>query len=275
MSRAHSAKIHFGHDRSEQQLASAKETADRALEIAPDLIDAHVALGFYYYWGRKDYDPALVAAARALDIQSDFIPALELKAWSLRRMGRLEEAVDIMLRIIELSPGSAVTMRDLAETYVFLRRYPEAVRYNELSVLAEPDQYTAYQQWARVLRLQGDVAGARARLEAMPKLPVTMFTRDGWYPQYLVERSGKDFLSMAANNPGEYYISQNSVVTNGEMRGLGYTFLGEPVRAREAYESALASMRARRPAVRRRRSVRALMLRAEAGRARTAGGGHR
>jgi len=238
-SRGHSAMVHFGYDRSEARLAAAKETADRALALAPDLIDAHVALGFYYYWGRKDYEPALVAAARALEIQPDFIPALELKAWSLRRVGRFEEALDILLHILEFAPGSALTLHDIADTYQFLRRYPEAVRYNELSILAEPGQTTAYRQWAHILRLQDDVAAAHVKLEGAGELA---FTRDGWFPQYLAERSPAGLFSLAKKSKGDLFVSQNIIVSAGEIKGLARTLLKEPDRARAAYLTALAPL---------------------------------
>jgi serine/threonine-protein kinase len=241
-SRAHSGMVHFGYDRSETRLGSARGTAERALELDPQLVNAHVALGFYHYWGRKDYDPALAAAARALEIQDDFIPALELKAWSLRRMGRLEEATDILLRILDYSPGSAVTMRDIADTYAFLRRYDDASRYNELSIMADPSQYTAYRQWALVLCLQGDLARARVRLETMPEQVESSFWRGGWLQLYLLERNAEDLLAFADRSTDGLWTSQNIIVSRGEVKGLAYTFRGEPELARQAYEAARAPL---------------------------------
>ncbi len=51
------------------QLEEVKSNIDRALAIAPDLPDAHLALGIFYYWGRRDYDSALRELDRAIELQ--------------------------------------------------------------------------------------------------------------------------------------------------------------------------------------------------------------
>ncbi len=43
-----------GVDRTEERLEKAREADYRALEIDPDLPDAKLALGFYYYRGFQD-----------------------------------------------------------------------------------------------------------------------------------------------------------------------------------------------------------------------------
>jgi lipoprotein NlpI len=37
----------------------AREEAEQALRLQPDLPEAHRALGLYHYWGQRDYDRAL------------------------------------------------------------------------------------------------------------------------------------------------------------------------------------------------------------------------
>ena len=48
------------HSLAENQLAEVKETAEHALRLAPNLAEAHIALGFVFYWGYRQYDEALV-----------------------------------------------------------------------------------------------------------------------------------------------------------------------------------------------------------------------
>ncbi len=56
---------HFGNDRTKERLSKAKATADQALRLQPQLPEAHVALGYYYYWGRREYEEALQAVGIA------------------------------------------------------------------------------------------------------------------------------------------------------------------------------------------------------------------
>src|SRR2546428_13743386 len=64
----------FHYDRSPEGLAAAKRAVDKALELAPDLPEAHHSLGTYYWLGFLDYDRALrefaiVEASRPNDSQ--------------------------------------------------------------------------------------------------------------------------------------------------------------------------------------------------------------
>ena len=49
----------FSFDETSKRLSKAKAAADKALALQPNLPDAHVALAYYYYRGRKDFDRAL------------------------------------------------------------------------------------------------------------------------------------------------------------------------------------------------------------------------
>jgi len=59
LSRAHSGMYWRYYDRSEERLAMAKQAVDKALELDPDLPEAHLALGHYYYQAHLDYERAL------------------------------------------------------------------------------------------------------------------------------------------------------------------------------------------------------------------------
>src|SRR6266480_4426060 len=51
------------------QLAEIRSNIDHALAIAPASPDAHLALAVFYYWGYRDYDPALRELDRTLELQ--------------------------------------------------------------------------------------------------------------------------------------------------------------------------------------------------------------
>src|SRR6266536_4447540 len=61
----------------ESELAEVKRTAEHALALAPDLAQAHVALGLFYYYGYRQYEQALAEFGRALQLQPNNAQALE------------------------------------------------------------------------------------------------------------------------------------------------------------------------------------------------------
>jgi len=65
LSRSHVYMFWWYHDRSEERLAQAKQAVDKAFQLNPNLPEAHVALGHYYYHGHLDYDHAIEQFAMA------------------------------------------------------------------------------------------------------------------------------------------------------------------------------------------------------------------
>jgi len=113
-------------DHTESRLAAAKAAAEQALALEPDLGEAHVALGTYWYYGYRDYAQAL----QQLDLARKSLPnnsPVELYVGAiLRRQGRWTDAIPHMQRAIVLDPRSSLAVDQLAVAYQALRRYAEA-----------------------------------------------------------------------------------------------------------------------------------------------------
>ena len=93
-SRLHSELFWFGYDKSASRLEKAKAAADAALQLQPDLGEAHLAKAFYYYYGFRQYDVAqkhVTAAIRAIPNDADVLNTAGAIA---RRVGRWNEAVE-------------------------------------------------------------------------------------------------------------------------------------------------------------------------------------
>ena len=67
---------------SEAELMEAGALAKQALTLAPDLAEAHVALGLFYYYGFREYEPALTEFRRAIELQPNNALALSLSPLS-------------------------------------------------------------------------------------------------------------------------------------------------------------------------------------------------
>jgi tetratricopeptide (TPR) repeat protein len=55
-----SKRNHWGDSLSETELGEVKEAAEHAVTLAPDLAEAHIALGLFYYYGIFQYDRLLL-----------------------------------------------------------------------------------------------------------------------------------------------------------------------------------------------------------------------
>jgi serine/threonine-protein kinase len=126
LSVVHSRLFWEKYDPTNKRLAQARKAAERALELDPSSPHAHIAMGFYHYYGHRDYELAL-DEFRTAEILLPSDAEVHYKIGSvLRRQSRFEEAVSEYKKAIELNPRYALIHDELGLIYVFLRRYEEA-----------------------------------------------------------------------------------------------------------------------------------------------------
>jgi TolB-like protein/Tfp pilus assembly protein PilF len=128
---------------SEAELMEAGRLAKQALTLAPDLAEAHVALGLFYYYGFREYEPALTEFRRAIELQPNNALALSFVAFVHRRQGKWDRTLEELKRSIDLNPRDPYTMGGLAETYVFLRKWKEAEDAARRALTIDPHEATS------------------------------------------------------------------------------------------------------------------------------------
>ena len=111
---------------SEAELMEAGRMAKQALTLAPNLAEAHVAVGLFHYYGFREYEPALTEFQRAIELQPNNSLGLQFVAAVHRRQGKWDRTLDELKRSIDLDPRNPNLMATLAETYLLVRRWREA-----------------------------------------------------------------------------------------------------------------------------------------------------
>jgi TolB-like protein/Flp pilus assembly protein TadD len=231
------------YDRSPQRLAKAKEAAERAVKLRPDLAEPHTALGLYYYQGMLDYPRALSAFSEALKIQPNNGDALHWTGAVLRRQGRWEEAAETFRKASELDPRSAVRLYDVGFTCQLAGRYAEADRAFIRSLALNPQWAEVYAEraWLQLL-WHGDVDKAQAILDeaggvtgladdagylAEVRLRVVLARRDY---QGMLRRLQAETRAAIDNQDGYWPIPL--------LRGQVYRLAGQQDLARRSFEAA-------------------------------------
>jgi serine/threonine protein kinase len=170
LSMAQSQSYWLGTDPSPVRLAAAKGSLDRALALDPDLPETHLALGYYRYYGQRDFTGALAEfrqAERALPNSADVILAL---AALQRRLGHWDEAIAGQRRAVALDPRNFHASFNLVTTYMILRRFPEALAETDRVLAWAPTNFGALSQKAEVFLATGDLQAAEPLLLANPQL---------------------------------------------------------------------------------------------------------
>jgi serine/threonine-protein kinase len=116
--------------------------AKQALTLAPDLAEAHGAVGLFHYYGFREYEPALIEFQRVIELQPNNSLGHQSIAFVHRRQGKWDRAVDELKKAIELDPQNPYILSGLAETYIFLRRWNEAQEVARHSLTFDPHEAT-------------------------------------------------------------------------------------------------------------------------------------
>jgi TolB-like protein/Tfp pilus assembly protein PilF len=153
--------------KTDAQLAEIKSLIDRALELAPDLPEAHFALAIFYYWGRREYEPALAELQRTLDLQPNNAKAQQYRAWILRRQGKWEQALSEAKHAQQLDPRDAAIPANIALDFIARREWNEAERYASRALAIDPNNFAAINaQISARLSARGDIEGARKAFDS-------------------------------------------------------------------------------------------------------------
>lgn len=143
----------------EAELVDLGTTAKQSLSLAPDLAEAHVAMGVYHYYGFREYEPALAEFQRAIDLQPNHSLALEFIGYVHRRQAKWDETVNDLRRAMEQDPRNAGLSSNLAQTYMFLRQWQQAEDAARHALAIDPHDATGMSELLEArLNRTGNVA---------------------------------------------------------------------------------------------------------------------
>ena len=170
LSRAHLLMYFFHFDQTEERLVKAKQAVDKAFQLNPELPEAHLALGQYYYHGHLDYNRALEELEIARKSQPNNSQILSYIAYVKRRQGKFEQAVSLIKEASELDPRFRALPYVIGETLLLMRKYQEAEHYLDLAISLSPDWARPYAWKAQLyLTWDGNIEKAMAVLEEASK----------------------------------------------------------------------------------------------------------
>ncbi len=151
------------------QLEEVKSNVERALAIAPDSPEAHLAMGIFHYWGRHDFDTALREFDRAIELQPNNSDTISFRAAIYRRRGEWRRALAEFERAMELDPRAAWMSDAIGSTYLDLRRWSEAEHWFKHALALDPHHLgVAFRLSQTYIASTGDIQRARRAWEGVP-----------------------------------------------------------------------------------------------------------
>ena len=142
----------------------ARQAVETSLVLQPKLGEALLAKGYYHYACLKEYDTAVryFEQARQLLPNSSRIP--EALAYVARRRGQWDQSEAYFNEAEHLDPRNVSLLTSHANSYVALRRFPEALQKLDQVLDITPDDMDTLALKAAIAQAEGDLPRAAALL---------------------------------------------------------------------------------------------------------------
>jgi len=240
LSQGHTLLRFSNMDLSEERLVRAREAADKALALGRDLAEPLVALGYYYYQGRRDYEQALATFERAAEGRPPRADVMYAVGLIKRRQGKWDEAVEAMEGAFRLDPTNPDILLNLWLVHLHMRNTERTAamcpRFRPLGdepyALCRMNSFGARGDFDGAWEILSPFAGTGSVLthEALWHIAVSRGRYD-------------DALKVALSRPAD----SNSFQMPPKDLVLGWTYglLGRKDEARAAYERAAAHLAAK------------------------------
>jgi serine/threonine protein kinase/Tfp pilus assembly protein PilF len=221
----------------------ARQAAETALTLQPNLGEAVLAKGFYHYACLKDYDTAVryFEQARQFLPNSSRIP--ESLAYVARRRGQWDRSESYFNEAERLDPRNVRLLNERAFSYICLRRFPEALQKLDQVLNITPDDLDTLVEKAAIAQAEGDLPLASALLAPLHPATVDVRALETQVYQAILERRPapaisrlKEILTKPDPALGFY---------NGELRfwlGWAQEVAGNHAAAQESWRQARSEL---------------------------------
>jgi TolB-like protein/Tfp pilus assembly protein PilF len=195
-------------ERTPERREKAQTLAERALQLQPDLPEAHLARGFSYYYGDNNYDAALKEfeiAKGGLPNESEVYLAIGAIQ---RRQGKWAESTANLEKAVSLNPKDIWPLQNLAFNYLMLRDFDKANATIDRALALDPTALGPLEVKSQLAVAEnGDFGVSEKAFAAVKSIPMTneqkLKTANSRADVFLLERKYREGLQAAESLPDD------------------------------------------------------------------------
>jgi len=195
-------------DPTRERRQKARALAEQALQLQPDLPEAHLAMGFSYYYGDNNYDAAqkeFEIARRGLPNESEVYLALGAIQ---RRQGKWAESTANFEKAVSLNPKDNLPLQNLAANYQDLRNFDAANKTIDRGLALDPTAFGLLELKSKLAIFEkGDFSVAEKAFAAVKSIPMTneqkLKTVNARADVFVLERKYQEALREAESLPDD------------------------------------------------------------------------
>ena len=219
----------------------ARLNADEALRLQPDLPEGHLALGFSYYYGDRDYERALAEfeiAKRGLPNEAQAYLAIGAIQ---RRQGKWNESTANFERAAALDPKNISVLVNLGFSYIALRNFEAADKTIDRTIAIEPHSFETVGVKGLSAAMRGDLELAEKQISSIP----ADFDSKGlltWLKSGVLiwQRKFPEALAVVQKFPGETLMTESTApLPKPFLEGTIHSLQGDKDTAQTEFAQAL------------------------------------
>ncbi len=161
-------------DPTRERREKARALAEQALQLQPDLPEAHLAMGFSLYYGDNDFDAALKEfeiAQRGLPNEAEGYLALGAIQ---RRLGKWSESTASLEKAASLNPKDSWVLQNLALSYEILRDFDAANKTIDRGLQINPTGVGLWEIKSKLAMAEkGDLSVAEKAFQTVKSMPMS------------------------------------------------------------------------------------------------------
>ena len=220
----------YGNFRTKDYLPKAKEAAQKALELDPNLAEAHASLGQILIYGEYDFAGGERSYKRSIELNPKYATAHQWYGELLFVSGRRDEAFKELSKALELDPFSMIINKEMRKFLLLARRFDEALLQSKKVNELFPDEAEFHFTNAEIHELQGKYAEAfqehilaakigGAKPEEIQEMQA-IYEKGGWdgFIRAGQEQTLKSLNDEQAKNKNEYVPAMRYVVIYATLK---------------------------------------------------------
>jgi TolB-like protein/Flp pilus assembly protein TadD len=219
----------------------ARAAANEALRLQSDLPEGHLALGFSYYYGDRDYQPALAE----FEIAKRDLPN-EAQAYSAigaiqRRQGKWAESTANFEKSAALDPKNGSFLLNLGFNYIATRNFEAADKTFDRAIEASPQSVAlhALKGWVAIMGKADFTVAEREFVLIPPGMNPDGLQTLTRYSVLILQRKFPEALQLVQQFPKETLTGRLGPCPKAFFEGMLYRCQGDNVNAHAAFEGAL------------------------------------
>ena len=139
--------------------------AQKALELDPDLAEAHTSLGFFHLMYEWNFPAAECAFKRGIELNPSYSNAHDGYSFYLKATAQHEKSINACQQALKTDPLSLFARTSLGWAHYFARQYEKAIEQHRIALEMDPNFAFAYWNLGLALAQRDDLPEAVTALE--------------------------------------------------------------------------------------------------------------